>query len=112
MPKVQRYSANWPWYYVKGLGQLFKYLDEFHPGLYDAWIKHQQEDGGREFLQVLAFISNDKKLYRERSKEIKPFIQSKITKLFYDSLVTFVPAWMATKVIRNMIRATKIIKYL
>lgn len=112
MPKVQRYSANWPWYYVKGLGQLFLYLNEYHPGLYNVWVKHQQVDDKRKFLQVLTFIANDKKLYRERGKEIKPFLCSFGIRIFYNLLVTVIPAWIATKVIGNIIRATKIMQYI
>lgn len=44
MPKVQRYATNWPWYYIKGLGQLYKYLDEKSPGLYNVWIDYQQKN--------------------------------------------------------------------
>lgn len=60
MPKVQRYSDNWPWYYIKGLCQLFQYLDEFHPGLYDAWIRHQQVENKRRFMMTLCSMSRNK----------------------------------------------------
>lgn len=112
MPKVQRYAANWPWYYIKGLGQLFTYLDAYHHGIYNAWVEHQQKKEKRKFLQMLTSVSCNKKLYRRRRKDIKPFLNSMESKIFYDLLVTVIPSWIATKVIRNLIRATKIIKYI
>jgi glycosyltransferase involved in cell wall biosynthesis len=112
MPVVQRYSANWPWYYVKGLGQLFTYLDEIHPGIYKAWIQRQQKEGRRQFMMMLCGIAIEKKLYRERAREIKPFIQSSFMRVLYDCLVTVIPGWFAVKVLKPTFRVFKIFSYI
>lgn len=112
MPKVSRYAPNWPWYYIKGLGQLFKYLDAESPGLYEAWINHQQRIDKRWFLITLMSVAHNKKLYRERGNEIKMHIRSKGNRLFYDFLVSVIPCWFADKVLKNVIRATKIFQYI
>lgn len=112
MPKEQRYAINWPWYYIKGLGQLFKYLDTGNTGIYKAWINHQQKENNRQFLMILTAVAQNKKLYRERSGEIKTHIDSKIVRMFYNLLVTIIPCWLADKVIKNVIRATKVFQYI
>lgn len=111
-PKVVRYSANWPWYYVKGLGQLFKYLDVKCPGIYKDWIKHQQKDDWRVFVSTLLSISKYKTLYKERYRDMMENINSRSNRFLYFLLVTIIPGWFATKIIQNLIRLTKIVKYL
>ncbi len=112
MPVVQRYSTNWPWYYIKGLGQLFSYLDEIYPGIYDAWMYRQQCERKRRFKIILCDVAAHKKLYRERAKEIKPFIKSKILRVMYSLLVNIIPNWFAQNVMRNCFRAEKLFEYI
>jgi len=113
MPKVQRYSDNWPWYYVKGLGQLFKYLDELHPGLYDAWMKHQQMEGSRRFKMILCTMSRNKKLYRERVAEIKQHVMSPWARMVCDVAVSpLFPRWFVMGVVYQGIRACKLLEML
>lgn len=111
-PIVQRYSTNWPWYYIKGLGQLFTYLDSIYPGIYNTWIQHQQHTERRLFLMMLCSIANEKVLYRKRSKEIKPFIKSRMVRFFYDTLTTIIPGWFAIKIIKQIFRSFKILEYI
>lgn len=112
MPKVQRYAANWPWYYIKGLGQLFTYLDAYHKGIYAAWIDHQQKKGRRRFLMMLTTVTQNKKIYRERAAEIKVYINSPLDRIFYSLLVTVIPQWFARSIILQIIRATKLFTYI
>lgn len=112
MPIEQRYSVNWPWYCVKGLGQLFSYLDRIYPGIYDAWIQRQQKEGRRQFMMMLCSVASDKKLYRERAGEIKPFIRSGYIRVLYDALVTIIPEWFAMKILKNIFRAFKLFNYI
>ena len=112
MPKVQRYATNWPWYYIKGLGQLYKYLDEKSPGLYNAWIDYQQKKQKRQFLMFLTMVAHNKKLYRARGRELKEHIHSAGDRFFYNLLVSVIPNWFAEKILKNMIRAAKIFQYI
>lgn len=112
MPKVQRYATNWPWYYIKGLGQLYKYLDEKSPGLYNVWIDYQQKKQKRQFLMVLTMVAHNKKLYRARGRELKEHIHSAGDRFFYNLLVSVIPNWFAEKILKNMIRAAKIFQYI
>lgn len=112
MPFVQRYAANWPWYYIKGLGQLFSYLDKEYSGIKTAWIQKQQIRNKRLFMMTLCSIASEKKLYRDRSKEMKPFIQSSSMRVFYDLLVTIIPGWFSRKILFQILRAFKILNYL
>ena len=108
MPKVQRYSDNWPWYHVKGMGQLFKYLDNFHPGLYDAWIHHQQVVNKRHFLMVLCSMSRNKKLYRKRIAEIKMHVKYPIARLICDISISFIPRWFIMGPLYQSIRVYRV----
>ena len=112
MPKVQRYVANWPLYYIKGMGQLFKYLDKESPGIFNAWINHQQKEDLRTFLLVVTDISQYKEKYKEKKNEILEFVNSKFVRIYYLLLLYLIPKWFARNIIRNVIRATKLLKLL
>lgn len=111
-PRVVRYSANWPWYYVKGLGQLFKYLDQKSPGIYSDWIKYQQKDNWRVFVSTLVSVSKYKKQYKERKCDMMENIVSYNNKILYFLLVTIIPEWFAIKILQNIIRLTKLFRYI
>lgn len=111
-PRVVRYSANWPWYYVKGLGQLFKYLDQKSPGIYNDWIKYQQKDNWRVFVSTLVSVSKYKKQYKERKCDMMENIVSYNNKILYFLLVTIIPEWFAIKILQNIIRLTKLFRYI
>lgn len=111
-PRVVRYSANWPWYYVKGLGQLFKYLDPKSPGIYNDWIKYQQKDNWRVFVSTLVSVSKYKKQYKERKCDMMENIVSYNNKILYFLLVTIIPEWFAIKILQNIIRLTKLFRYI
>lgn len=110
MPKVQRYSDNWPWYYVKGLCQLFKYLDEFCPGLYDAWIYHQQVANKRNFMMILCTMSENKNKYRSINEEIKLHVNSPLSRFICNASVSFIPKCVIMGCLYQMIRLYKIIE--
>lgn len=111
-PKLQRYSNNWPWYYVYGLCQLFQYLDEFHPGLYDAWIHHQQVDNKRHFMMLLCSMSRNKKLYRERIVDIKKHVKYPMARFICNLSVSFFPRWFVMGPVYQTIRGCKIFSLL
>lgn len=112
MPVVQRYSDNWPWYHVKGMGQLFKYLDEFQPGLYDAWIKHQQVKNKRYFMLILCTMSRNKNLYRQRMAEIKKHVRYPMARLICNLSVSFLPSWFVMGPIYHSIRFCRVFELL
>lgn len=112
MPAVQRYSDNWPWYYVKGLCQLFQYLDEFHPGLYDAWIRHQQVESKRRFMMILCTMSRNKKLYRQRIADIKQHVKFPMARLVCNLSVSFLPHWFVMGPLYQVIRGCKVFELL
>lgn len=112
MPVVQRYSDNWPWYHVKGMGQLFKYLDEFQPGLYDAWIKHQQVKNKRYFMLILCTMSRNKNLYRQRMAEIKKYVRYPMARLICNLSVSFLPSWFVMGPIYHSIRFCRVFELL
>lgn len=108
MPAICRYSANWNWYYIYGLAQLFSYLDKIYPGIYDTWIHKTQKENKRIFLMKLCGTSLYKKEYRKRAKDMKKHIVSRYCRFFYDCMVTIVPSWLAINVISKFIQAFKI----
>lgn len=108
MPAVQRYSANWDWYYIYGLAQLFKHLDKIYSGIYDSWINYTQVENRRVFMMKLCGVSQNKKLYRERSEDMKKHMHSRWFKFMYDCMVSFVPAWFAKKILYSLIQSFKI----
>lgn len=112
MPEVQRYSDNWPWYHVKGMGQLFKYLDEFQPGLYDAWIKYQQVKNKRYFMMILCTMSRNKNLYRQRMAEIKKHVRYPMARLICNLSVSFLPSWFVMGPIYHGIRVCRVFELL
>lgn len=111
-PKVQRYSANWPWYHVKGMGQLFQYLDEYHPGLYDAWILHQQVENKRCFMMILCAMSRNKKIYRQRKAEIKKHVRYPMARFVCNLSLSFLPTWLIMGPIYQVIRFGKVFEIL
>ena len=63
-------------------------------------------------MMMLCGIAIEKKLYRERAREIKPFIQSSFMRVLYDCLVTVIPGWFAVKVLKPTFRVFKIFSYI
>ena len=109
IPKEQRYSENWVWYYTYGLGNLFYCLDKKYNEIYSSWIEHQQYNNKRAFILLLITVSSNKKLYRSRRSKMKCHISSPSVRFFYDLLVFVFPKWFSNVVIRQIIRSTKII---
>lgn len=112
LPRVQRYSANSVLYFVKGLGQLFLHLDERCPGLYDAWIQHQQVDNRRRFMMLLCTMSRNKKLYRQRMSEIKSYVRYPLARFVCNLSVSFLPRWFVMGPIYQTIRGCRIFEVL
>lgn len=110
IPRIQRYAKNWPWYYIKGLGQLFLYLDKEYPGIYEKWIHKQQIENKRGLLVLLTQICKEKKLYRERKDELKKHLSTKELKLYYDFITTLAPSIVMPFLIKQYVRISKIFK--
>lgn len=108
VPRVQRYSDNWVYYYTYGLGSLFKYLDRQANGLYETWIKQQQLVNKRVFLALLCSVANNKKLYQERRNDMKSHLHSPMVRSLYDLIVYVSPRWFSMYIIRNIIRSLKL----
>lgn len=108
LPRIQRYSDNWVYYYTFGLGNLFQYIDKQVNGIYEIWIRQQQCINKRAYLALLCSVANNKKLYQGRRNDMKSHIQSSIVRLFYDLLVFVFPRWFSLYVVRNIIRSLKL----
>ena len=76
-PIVQRWGIDFPWFYLYGMGKLFKELDEKIPGLYNHWIDHSHIENNNFLTGFLNTVSNNKKIYQERYETIKPYLGTK-----------------------------------
>lgn len=108
VPRIQRYSDNWVYYYTYGLGALFQHLNKQAKGVYDIWIRQQQCLNKRVYLALLCSVANNKKLYRERRNEMKSHLHSNQAKILYDLLVYVFPRWFSIYIVRNVIRSFKL----
>lgn len=101
-PLEQRWISDAPWFYVYGLGRLFKDLDIEIPGLYNHWIKQFQESNKGVFKTILPIVSRNQSIYKERYETMRPYMCSKEyekqfrLRLYHsDTYIDFVnsPAW-------------------
>lgn len=108
-PAKSPYSVKWPLYYVKGLGNLFSYLNDQIPGLYKEWICESQEKKKLNFLLLLTLVSRNKTFYRKEYYNLVPFIVSKYARLQLYLFIFIFPKWFTMKIYRNIILGLKLL---
>ena len=102
LPAKQDYNSVWPLYYIKGFGQLFKYLDNEHSGIYKDWIYFQQVKEKLTMLQTMRIISHNKKFYHSKEGEMIKFIEMPGLRLYYKLLVYILPSWFVDKILSRV----------
>ena len=102
MPVKQDYNSVWPLYYIKGFGQLFKYLDNDYSGIYKDWVYFQQIKEKLLMLQYMGIISHEKAYYRAKKKEMIQFIEIPGLRLYYKLLVYILPSWFVDKILSRV----------
>ena len=107
-PANNPYSANWPLYYVYGLGHLFEYLDEKVPGVYNRWIKHQQKEDWTTYLIVLSGISGSKNKYKEEKDKMFNHMHTRVGRYYYSICLYLLPNYICKKILINIIRLFRI----
>lgn len=93
VPDEHRWQADYPWYYIYGLGHLFKELDVSCEGVYAAWQSYYWEDTYMKEI-FLDIVSHNRERYQPRYGKLAEYTASpqyrKLLKIFI-----FYPAWVA-----------------
>lgn len=110
MPATANYSRNWPLYYIKGLGRLFKYLDEDVPGIYEQWRTAQQIKDKRHLWIHMIGVAQHKKYYQGLAGEVVPFLIQKSSRIYYYMLAYCIPAFVAKGVLKKVLLMAKFLK--
>lgn len=84
-PIVAAYSKNWPLYYIVGLGNLFEYLDEKCPGIYDEWIDFSQRKHLKELLCIISEIVYNRSFYKKNRSSVKKYVRNNFLVYMYFS---------------------------
>jgi len=93
VPKEQRWQKDWPWFFLYGLGRMFKELDASCPGVYAQrqLFINNQEKLRETFLDV---ISHNRNLYKKRYEKMAQYVESaKYRQLL--KIYIFYPTWLA-----------------
>lgn len=86
-PLIQRWATDAPWYYIYGLGKMFKELDKDIEGIYSHWINYSHGAGYSILKYLLQIVNSNKVLYRERFEDMRPYMgTSEFEKLFWQNL--------------------------
>lgn len=73
-PAVNRWESNALKYYVRGLGRLFKDLDDAHPGIWRAW--QSEFELGWMLESCLSLASQYRKVYAKNKEELLQYATS------------------------------------
>ena len=92
IPDEPRWSVDWPWYYIYGLGRLFKELDASCPGVYSAWQDfYKSDDNIKE--QFLDIISHNRSRYKPRYEKLAEYTDSPRYQQLLRMFISY-PTWM------------------
>lgn len=88
-PNQNSYSDKWIYYYIVGLGNLFKELDDDIPGIYNHWISLQQSKDEFSFYQYISPVILHKEYYLEREGEILSHISTEFGRRYFKFILRY-----------------------
>lgn len=77
LPLEHRWAIDEPWFYIYGLGKLFKDMDVYIKGISHHWNEHIQANRKSMFNKTLIIVSRNQSVYRKRFEAMRPYMYSK-----------------------------------